>query len=730
VNQFVQYNYLIIFLKGKIMKTKKLFSLLAILVFLLAALPVISAGAAGTVTVMPSDVGVTWNTNDTRSGGSSAFVTGPGSPPLGLGSLQFTTTDTMGGSGQAKAQLFNYQFGSFGVPGDGVALADIDEMSYWTYRASTSTNPAAQTISLNIEVDDIGDGTGYTTLVFEPVYQSGGVGAMALDTWQKWDAFDNGNAVWWSTKNIPGVCAFDCFVSWSTIIANNPNAEIKYAFGFNVGSGWVGDFEGYTDALVFGVAGDSTTFDFEPEPTDNEGPITTDVEANPNPVAVDSPVTVTANVDDTTTGGSNIASAEYSLDGGTTWSPMDAVDGTFNAVSEDVTKSFTAPSEAGIYDLCVRGTDEPGIVGESECIMLVVYDPDGGFVTGGGWIDSPPGAYKGHEFDTPTLVWNQDFSLDDTGWLDDDDAWYGDITVSGGTATFYGDADSAPFSRFDGYRDVWPGTWTAGIDVYLDPSWPSGQGFDYSVAASGSDGNHQRDYIFHVGVVDGHGLLVNGSNNADFTTNPYKLVNENGGNYYTVSNAGWYTLQHVFYDAGGYLAVDLNLLDSSGTTLWNATRENTADTIPGEVGGNRYAWFTHIDVANGILVDNHQLIVPTSPPGKATFGFVSKYKKGASVPTGNTEFQFKAGDLNFHSTEYQWLVINQNDMNAQFKGYGTINGAGNYGFMLWAGDGTGSNGEDTFRIKIWDVATDAVVYDNGMKQTIGGGSIVVHKAKK
>lgn len=32
--------------------------------------------------------------------------------------------------------------------------------------------------------------------------------------------------------------------------------------------------------------------------------------------------------------------------------------------------------------------------------------------------------------------------------------------------------------------------------------------------------------------------------------------------------------------------------------------------------------------------------------GKATFGFVAKYKKGANVPDGNTEFQNKAGDLN------------------------------------------------------------------------------------
>jgi hypothetical protein len=43
--------------------------------------------------------------------------------------------------------------------------------------------------------------------------------------------------------------------------------------------------------------------------------------------------------------------------------------------------------------------------------------------------------------------------------------------------------------------------------------------------------------------------------------------------------------------------------------------------------------------------------------GKANFGFVSKYQKGATVPTGNTEFDFKAGNLNFHSTSYEWLTI-------------------------------------------------------------------------
>jgi hypothetical protein len=122
--------------------------------------------------------------------------------------------------------------------------------------------------------------------------------------------------------------------------------------------------------------------------------------------------------------------------------------------------------------------------------------------------------------------------------------------------------------------------------------------------------------------------------------------------------------------------------------------------------------------------------------GKANFGFVSKYKKGATVPTGNTEFQFKAGNLNFHSSSYEWLVVTGSNY-ARFKGSGTINGgmAPNgeyYRFMLWAKDDDPDYG-DTFRIRIWqedNVGNETDVYDNGFDQTIEGGSIVVHTGKK
>ena len=123
--------------------------------------------------------------------------------------------------------------------------------------------------------------------------------------------------------------------------------------------------------------------------------------------------------------------------------------------------------------------------------------------------------------------------------------------------------------------------------------------------------------------------------------------------------------------------------------------------------------------------------------GSATFGFVSRYKKGANTPDGQTEFNFQVANFNFHSTSYEWLVVA--GAKAQYKGAGTLNGSGSYSFLLTATDGqvNGGGGIDKFRIKIWDTATSTVIYDNRIgasddidganPQAITSGSIVVHK---
>jgi len=50
-------------------------------------------------------------------------------------------------------------------------------------------------------------------------------------------------------------------------------------------------------------------------------------------------------------------------------------------------------SDAGVYTLGVSAWDDTGNAVFSEPVFFVVYDPEGGFVTGGGWIDSPESAY-------------------------------------------------------------------------------------------------------------------------------------------------------------------------------------------------------------------------------------------------------------------------------------------------------------------------------------------------
>ena len=81
-----------------------------------------------------------------------------------------------------------------------------------------------------------------------------------------------------------------------------------------------------------------------------------------------------------------------------------------------------------------------------------------------------------------------------------------------------------------------------------------------------------------------------------------------------------------------------------------------------------------------------------------------------------------------------WLVVA--GARATFKGVGTINEEGEYGFMVTAIDSQvpGGGEHDRFRIKIWDLATEVVVYDNqrGLDHDtnptiLGGGNIVIHK---
>jgi hypothetical protein len=236
------------------------------------------------------------------------------------------------------------------------------------------------------------------------------------------------------------------------------------------------------------------------------------------------------------------------------------------------------------------------------------------------------------------------------------------------------------------------------------PSGPIALGGSASVTTTYTD----------VGTQDGHTCTYTWDDGSPSTTVPG-----------SGSGTDSCTASHTYTSAGVYTV---------GVTV---TDDDTGSAM------SRYEFVVVYDPAAGFVTGGGWINSPAGAyradptlTGRANFGFVSKYKKGASAPEGQTEFQFRTGDLNFHSETYQWLVVA--GAKAQYKGTGRVNGASGYGFLLTATDGqvNGGGGVDKFRIKIWRMSDGAIVYDNSFgssddldaanPQAIAGGSIVVH----
>jgi hypothetical protein len=133
-------------------------------------------------------------------------------------------------------------------------------------------------------------------------------------------------------------------------------------------------------------------------------------------------------------------------------------------------------------------------------------------------------------------------------------------------------------------------------------------------------------------------------------------------------------------------------------------------------------------------------IIPGTEPGdllpgitgqhKANFGFVVKYKKGATTPDGQLEFHYRVGDFNLHSTEMHWMAVNSNW--AKFQGDATINLHPDelFYFRVDARDANlnGGSQADRFIIKIWYDDQDPDVDDPVYRASgdLMGGNIIIH----
>lgn len=109
------------------------------------------------------------------------FVSGPGTPPLGGGSLKMSLST---GDNSDRVELFRTE------QYDGTLVRDLRTIEYSTYsRADAGNDNAQQPAYLRLSVDTDGDGGTDDSLYF---YQANN-GTPAQSTWQTWDA---GHGVW------------------------------------------------------------------------------------------------------------------------------------------------------------------------------------------------------------------------------------------------------------------------------------------------------------------------------------------------------------------------------------------------------------------------------------------------------------------------------------------------------------------------------------------------------
>ena len=202
-------------------------------------------------------------------------------------------------------------------------------------------------------------------------------------------------------------------------------------------------------------------------------------------------------------------------------------------------------------------------------------------------------------------------------------AWHAESSTQGSAGNWggynYGAGNAVP-TAFQPYSTT--------VDIYLDVAggWANDTRFDFDSAINNANGTFLRDFIFNAGFYNdtdgspGSGtsrFVVSASNNSQpgsaYAKNPAR-------NPIAISTTGWYTFQHEFYESGGFLYVDMNILDSA-SVLVNSWTLGGTDAIAG-VGGNRYGWFSYNPFST-LALDNSELrVADATTPTPTTLALI------------------------------------------------------------------------------------------------------------
>lgn len=197
--------------------------------------------------------GVPWNSTQNLTDGAVNFVNGPGSAPMGTGSLTLKTTEpgptptVLGG----KATLFNYDW--IGVP-----LSTIESVSFSSY---TTISPVAASLQMEI----YRDGTSkFSTVNVEPYLNTSAQPTNNL--WQQYSAGVGLTGKVWLTGIPTGEGSQSLPITWDRLLQLFPNATVVGGIGFNLGRAMtVGEVN--ADVLSILISGNAVTYNFENEIT-------------------------------------------------------------------------------------------------------------------------------------------------------------------------------------------------------------------------------------------------------------------------------------------------------------------------------------------------------------------------------------------------------------------------------------------------------------------------------
>jgi hypothetical protein len=182
------------------------------------------------------------------------------------------------------------------------------------------------------------------------------------------------------------------------------------------------------------------------------------------------------------------------------------------------------------------------------------------------------------------------------------------------------------------------------------------------------------------------------------------------------------------FPGAGIYKLQMNVTDQNGATGYaNTSGDLEAIVVVYNPSGGYAYGGGYFNSPAGTLTSNPQAT------GKVSYGFVVNYFKGATLPKGETQFEFKVGELEYNALNFEYLAVD--GAKAQFRGTGKITGGqSGINFIMTVVDGAlDGSGIDKVRMKIFNKNTGLVYYDNepGVSDAanpttvVGAGSTVV-----